>query len=82
MGGEDALVTCVFGMLHHLHVSRFRERTEPFIQRLKSEPGYLEELRAVWAERTVPSDKLPSNDELRKRLSQEIEMGDVPDERE
>ncbi len=74
MGGEDALVTCVFGMLHHLHVSRFRERTEPFIERLKAEPGYLEELRAVWTERTVPAEKLPSNDELRKRLSQEIEL--------
>lgn len=80
MGGEDALVTCVFGMLHHLHVSRFRERTEPFIERLQSEPGYLEELRAVWAERTVPADKLPSNDELRKRLSQEIELGLPNDE--
>jgi transketolase len=80
MGGEDALVTCVFGMLHHVHVSRFRERTEPFIERLKSEPGYLEELRAVWAERTVPADKLPSNDELRKRLSQEIQFGKDEDE--
>jgi transketolase len=77
MGGEDALVTCVFGMLHHLHVSRFRERTEPFIERLKSEPGYLEELRATWAERTVPAEKLPTNDELRKRLSQEIDL-DLP----
>lgn len=74
MGGEDALVTCVFGMLHHVHVSRFRERTEPFIERLKSEAGYLEELRAVWAERTVPADKLPTNDELRQRLSQKIEL--------
>lgn len=81
MGGEDALVTCVFGLLHHLQVSRFRERTEPFIERLKSEPGYLEELRAVWAERTVPADKLPSNDELRKRLSQEIEI-DLPNNEE
>ncbi len=80
MGGEDALVTCVFGILHHLHVSRFRERAEPFVERLQSETGYLELLRTVWAGRAVPADKLPSNDELRRRLSQKIELSGVTDD--
>lgn len=80
MGGEDALVTCVFAMLHHLHVSRFRDRVTPFVERVQTEKGYLETLRAIWRQRAIPADKLPGNDELRKRLSQSIELPGVPDD--
>lgn len=78
-GGEDALVTCVYGLVDHLRISRFREMTEPFIERLKSEPGYLESLRDAWSKRTVPADKLPGNDELRKKLAQEADLA-LPDD--
>lgn len=69
-GGEDAFVSSLYIMLHNLQTSRFRTKAAPFVERLLNEQGYLEKLRNVWKARTVPTDKLPTNDQLRHRLGE------------
>jgi transketolase len=69
-GGEDALVSCVYGFMHHLSLSRFRTTAQPFVEKLLNEPGYLESLREYWKEREVPDDAMPANEELRRKLGE------------
>lgn len=67
-GGEDAFVSSIYMMTNRLSTSRFRAFAQPFVDKLINEKGYLEELRQAWKARSVPSDKLPKNDDLRRRL--------------
>ncbi len=67
-GGEDAFVSSIYMMTNRLSTSRFREFAQPFVDKLINDKGYLEELRQAWKARSVPSDKLPKNDDLRRRL--------------
>ncbi len=72
-GGEDAFVSAIYTLTQHMHLSRFHETAQLFIDKLISEKGYLEDLRARWRSYTVPSTKLPKNDELRLRLGEASE---------
>lgn len=67
-GGEDAFVSSVYMMTNRLSTSRFRQQAQPFVDKLMNDKGYLEGLRQAWKARSVPSDKLPKNDDLRRRL--------------
>ncbi|MBI3331946.1 hypothetical protein HYZ99_03225 [Candidatus Peregrinibacteria bacterium] len=67
-GGEDALVTAIFAMSKNAKESRFQDAAAPFIDRLKNEKGYLESLRAAWAKRSCPPEKLPDNARLRSLI--------------
>jgi transketolase len=69
-GGEDAFVTSIYSMLENLTVSRSRVKAAPFIERLLADKEYLDGLRMFWSERTVPGDKLPTNEQLRQRLGE------------
>lgn len=69
-GGEDALVTCLYALKNNVSESRFRAEATPFIEKILGEKGYLEELRNTWKERTVPAEKLPDNDQLRRELGE------------
>jgi len=67
-GGEDVFVTSMYQLLHNLHHSRFERQAQPFIDRLQTEKGYMDELRAYWAGRECPRAQLPSNEELLRKL--------------
>jgi transketolase len=69
-GGEDALVSCIYGFMHHLSFSRFRTAAQPFVDKLLNEPGYLERLREYWKERDVSEDQMPTTQELRRKLGE------------
>lgn len=70
-GGEDAFVTCMYALGRSSQQSRFRESIERFVQRAKTEKGYLQMLRDLWHERSVPEDKLPTTKALLEKLSEE-----------
>lgn len=67
-GGEDALITVLFSILHNSEHSRFRISIESFLMRLRTENGYLQSLREMWQKRQPPEEQLPSNEELMRRL--------------
>ncbi len=67
-GGEDVLTSSLHSLPHKKNHSRFKEMAEPYIQRLKSEKGYLELLRAFWKKRGCPAEKLPTTEKLREGL--------------
>ena len=67
-GGEDALVTVIYDLVHHSGFSRFSDQVQEFKRRLISEKGYLEALRTLWSKRGLTPEKLPSNAELREKL--------------
>lgn len=73
-GGEDAFVTCIHALAANSKVSRFQKTIMPFVDRIKSDRGYLAMLRDLWEKRTCPVDKLPSNDQLQKALQEETEF--------
>jgi transketolase len=68
-GGEDAFVTAIYSLFHHAKRSRFEQAVLPYIERLGNDASYLEQLRELWKKRETPAGKLPSNEELRKRLA-------------
>lgn len=72
-GGEDLLATALFTLPHHSMHSRFRASLAPYIERLRTERGYLEALREYWRSKAAPAERLPTNDHIRQLL------GDVPD---
>lgn len=74
-GGEDALVSCIFGFMHHLSLSRFRIQTKPYVEKLLHEPGYLESLREFWKGRDVPADQMPKTVVLRQKLGEAHAFG-------
>jgi transketolase len=67
-GGEDAFVSAIFELAHNLRFSRFREAASLFIEKLLSEKGYIDMLRASFAKRACPPQKLPKNRELIEKL--------------
>ncbi len=69
-GGEDAFVTTLFSLENSARFSRFRTQVEPFIERLRSEKGYMQQLREFWISRSVREEKLPKNEELIERLTE------------
>lgn len=75
-GGEDALVTCVYGLTEHLRTSRFREQALPFLERVAREHGYLGRLRQQWAKRSIPADKLPNDADLKRRVEEALESSE------
>lgn len=72
-GGEDAFVSSLFEMAHHLRSSRFRATALPFVEKLLSEKGYLDLLRTHFARRACPHGRLPKNEELLERLQEETQ---------
>ena len=75
-GGVDAFVSALYTLSEHVGISRFRTSAQPFVERLLEEKGYLEALRELWKARTVPINKLPTNEQLKERLGRvkEIEL--------
>ena len=67
-GGEDAFVTCIHELTTNLSHSKFTEKAHDFVQKLVSEKGYMESLREYWGERACSEGKLPSNEDLIKKL--------------
>ena len=67
-GGEDAFVTVVNELFHNIGNSRFAESAKPFITKLMTEKDYMDALRAFWAIKECPKEKLPSNKDLVKKL--------------
>lgn len=68
-GGEDAFVTAVYAVSDNAKKSRFHKSVLPFIERLSSEKGYMEALREKWKKRGIDPLKLPTSEELRKRIT-------------
>ncbi len=75
-GGEDALVTCVYGLTEHLRTSRLGKQALTFLERLAREQGYLGRLRLMWSKRSIPADKLPNDADLKKRVEESLESTD------
>jgi len=73
-GGEDAFVSSLFEMAHHLRFSRFRVTALPFVEHLLADKGYLDLLRTHFARRACPPGKLPKNDQLLERLQEETQV--------
>jgi transketolase len=67
-GGEDSFVSSLYMLMQHLGTSRFRDSAQPFVEKIINDKEYLEMLRSYWKKRDVPTEKLPSNEQLRKRL--------------
>lgn len=67
-GGEDAFVCAVHELGHNINHSRFSETAQDFVRKLQTENGYIDALRGYWAGRECPADKLPSNEDLLKKL--------------
>lgn len=67
-GGEDSFVSSLYMLMQHLGTSRFRDSAQSFVEKIIEEKEYLEMLRSFWKKRDIPTEKLPSNEELRKRL--------------
>lgn len=76
-GGEDAFVSAVYSMQQHLQTSRFRVSAQAFVEKLIDQKGYLEELRSKWKALSVPAEKLPKNDALKKRLGESMQGLDL-----
>ncbi len=72
-GGEDAFVSALFEMAHHLRFSRFHETALPFVEHLLSQQGYLDTLRINFAKRACPQGELPKNEQLLERLQEETQ---------
>ena len=68
-GGEDALVTSISELIHNRSTSRFMESTESFVDKLRTEKGYLDRLRSDWADREYPKGDLPSSKDLVEKLN-------------
>ncbi|MDD4318958.1 MAG: transketolase C-terminal domain-containing protein [Candidatus Peribacteraceae bacterium] len=68
-GGEDIFVTAIFAFAANQKQSRFLESAKIFVDRLQTDPAYLDLLREIWRKRTVSPDRLPSNEQLRRRLA-------------
>lgn len=71
-GGEDAFVSSIYEMIHNLQHSRFSVSAKSFVDKLNSEKGYLDTLRAYWSGRECAKDEMPSNDALLNLLQSYI----------
>ncbi len=67
-GGEDAFVTAIHELTTNVYHSKHAEKAHDFVQKLINENGYLESLRDYWGGKSCPIDKLPTNDDLKKKL--------------
>jgi len=71
-GGEDAFVSAMHTFARHLMLSRFRETAKAFGEKLLKDTSYMDSLRSYWNDRTVAPEDMPSNDDLRKQLTEAI----------
>jgi transketolase len=69
-GGEDAFVSAIYEMTHHLKTTRFASTARRYIERLAADSSYLEALRDAWKKRSVSGEKLPENAQLMERLQE------------
>lgn len=67
-GGEDALVSALYEISHNFNNSRFSQQCTDFIEKLKNDKDYLQNLRTYWAQRECNKVKLPSNEDIIDRL--------------
>ena len=67
-GGEDAFVSAIYEMTHHLKTTRFAASAHAYVERLAADTGYLDTVRDDWKKRSVSGEKLPGNDQLLERL--------------
>ncbi|MEK7563352.1 MAG: transketolase C-terminal domain-containing protein [Patescibacteria group bacterium] len=67
-GGEDAFVSAIYEMTHHLKTTRFAATARAYVARLAADTGYLESVRDDWKKRSVSGEQLPGNDQLLERL--------------
>jgi len=68
-GGEDAFVTTIYALAENFKKgSRRFQSAVTFIDRLIGDKGYMESLRDKWKKHSVAPEKLPKNEELRRRL--------------
>ncbi len=68
-GGEDAFVSCVYGLASRLSGGRFVVTARPFVEKLRSDDGYMTTLRELWKLRAIDPKEFPSNDVLKKQLA-------------
>ena len=69
-GGEDSFVTAIYELANNRRHSRFGETSHYFVEKIKSQKGYLESLRNHWKLRACPANKLPTNGQLIEKLSE------------
>lgn len=67
-GGEDAFVSAIYEISNNLQNSRFSQQCTDFVEKLKNDKNYLQNLREYWKSRECNKVKLPSNDDLLERL--------------
>jgi len=72
-GGEDAFVSFLHSLPHHLSGSRFRTSAAQFIEKLLTDKSYAATLREHFAKRACPPEKMPTTKELLARLRKEGE---------
>lgn len=68
-GGEDAFVTAIYALAENAKKSRFQASVQWLIDAIASDKNSLTAVREKWKKRSADADKLPDNDDLRKRLS-------------
>ncbi|MBT7929487.1 hypothetical protein HN682_06195 [Candidatus Peregrinibacteria bacterium] len=71
-GGEDAFVTAISEISNNLKNSRFKNSAKPFVSKLLTEKGYCDSLREFWANRECPKDNMPTNDDLIKKIEENL----------
>lgn len=63
-GSEEALVAFIYGLNERLQHTRFAVAALPFVEKLRSDPKYVESLRDLWKARAFDVQSLPKTDEL------------------
>jgi len=67
-GGEETFVAFMYALSERLKHTRFSVTAMPFIETLRSNLSYVEELRALWKVRTLEHTALPSTKDLLEKL--------------
>lgn len=63
-GSEEAFVAFVYGLSERLHHTRFASAAASFVERLRSDPAYVQSLRDLWKARAFDVQSLPKTEEL------------------
>lgn len=63
-GSEEAFVAFVYGLNERLHHTRFASAAASFVERLRSDPAYVQSLRDLWKARAFDVQSLPKTEEL------------------
>ncbi len=67
-GSEEAFVAFVYGLKERLPHTRFALASLPFVEKLRTDPRYVQSLRDLWKARAIDTEKLPTTDALIESL--------------